>query len=620
MSTGTEAAEQLEASRLDGAKAPLWRRSLPVVVVLAIYLCLGVVSNLPSWLGGVAHTMQCGGCGDSGQEVWFLAWGSHALTHLTDPLRTNWLNFPWGVDLADNTSMPLAGAIGTPITVLFGPVATFNVLFSLAFASSAAAMFFLLRRFTTWIPAAFVGGLLYGFCPYMVGQGEGHLFLLLAAMPPLMVLLLDEILIRQSARWWLVGIALGLVMIVQLGWSAEVLACALTIAVIGIVVLAIARRHLVRDHLPYALKASVLAVVMLIPVAAWFGLVSRTGPEHVPGAVHSVKELGGLSSDLAGFVIPSFNQHFSFGLAHIGTSFVYLTNLNGSHNLDLAENGSYIGIPIVLLLILGAVRFHREGIVRFSVLMAAVAALFSMGSRLKVWDHLTVIRLPFDVLAHLPFVQSEVPSRYCLLMSLFVALAVGVVLDRARWVKPRRNKVHGRAGYLRRFAYSPLPLFLVLAVAGVVSLVPAWPYNIGPVVTPPALEPPIAAPNLAGGTLLTYPLARNNHVLAMVWQSIDGFQYRIPAGEATVANDHAGATESAFATCWKDDTEYEPSKALIPAARANFVVWQVRAVVIPLRASVNPMCGVRFVQAVLGRAPDYERDAAVWTDVHLGQG
>jgi hypothetical protein len=32
------------------------------------------------------------------------------------------------------------------------------------------------------------------------------------------------------------------------------------------------------------------------------------------------------------------------------------------------------------------------------------------------------------------------------------------------------------------------------------------------------------------------------------------------------------------------------------------------------------MGGVRFVQAVLGRAPDYERDAAVWTDVHLGQG
>ena len=68
-------------------------------------------------------------------------------------------------------------------------------------------MFFVLRRYTTWIPAAFIGGLLYGFSPYMVGQGEGHIFLMLAPVPPVMFLLLDEILVRQSARWWLMGLA-----------------------------------------------------------------------------------------------------------------------------------------------------------------------------------------------------------------------------------------------------------------------------------------------------------------------------------------------------------------------------------------------------------------------------
>ena len=142
MRTGSEPADQIEAPVAEAAQAK-WRLRVLIGAVLIIYLGLGVLANLPSWMGGVTHTMQCGGCGDSGQEVWFLAWGAHALTHLTDPIRSNFINYPWGVDLADNTSMPMAGFIGAPITLIFGPIATYNVLLTLAFASSA----------TTWCSA-----------------------------------------------------------------------------------------------------------------------------------------------------------------------------------------------------------------------------------------------------------------------------------------------------------------------------------------------------------------------------------------------------------------------------------------------------------------------------------
>ena len=339
-------------------------------------------------------------------------------------------------------------------------MASFNVVFSLAFAGSAAAMFFVLRRFTTWILAAFVGGLLYGFCPYMIGQGEGHIFLILALVPPVMFLLLDEILVRQRARWWLVGVLLGLVMIVQLGWSAEVLACILLVAAIGIVLVCLARRHLIRERLAYAAKAVGLGVVLLAVPAVWFAIVFRTGPEHIVGAVHSVKALSGLSTDLAGLVVPSVNQHFSFGLAQTGSSFVSLTSPTGVLQADAAENGSYIGIPILLLLISGTWRFRREALLRFSVVMAALSPAVVHGlapARLGTSDP---DPLPFVVLTHLPFVKSEVASRYCLFMWLFIALAVAVILDRARDARPARRRIHGQEGLLtedRLLAPPPLP-------------------------------------------------------------------------------------------------------------------------------------------------------------------
>ena len=191
-------------------------------------------------------------------------------------------------------------------------------------------------------------------------------------------------------------------------------------------------------------------------------------------------------------------------------------------------------------------------------------------------------------------------------MWLFIALAVAVILDRAR-LRGRSawsQSTASRRG-LGRLAYWPLPLFSVLALVTVVSLVPGWPYNINQVNVPPgAVQQPTVVADVSGGTLLTYPLARNVHNLPMVWQSIDDFQYRIPAGEASVADGHSGATEAAFADCWQVDRDRAraPSRARAEA-RTDFATWKVRAVVIPLTNSINPMCAVRFVEAVLGRPP-----------------
>ena len=114
--------------------------------------------------------------------------------HGHNPFFNTFLNTPSGINLMDNTTMPLLGILGAPITFLWGPIATWNVLLNLALASSALTFYLMARRFVRWRPAAFVAGLLYGFSPFVASEGVGHLFLVVGALPPLVILFLGSVL------------------------------------------------------------------------------------------------------------------------------------------------------------------------------------------------------------------------------------------------------------------------------------------------------------------------------------------------------------------------------------------------------------------------------------------
>lgn len=98
------------------------------------------------------------------------------------------------------------------MTAVWGPVATLNLWWVLAFPLSAGGAYLLARRFTAsrWI--AWFAGLLYGFGPYPVAQGAGHLNLAFVPIPPLVMLCLYDLLVgrtRSLARsacdwrsWW----------------------------------------------------------------------------------------------------------------------------------------------------------------------------------------------------------------------------------------------------------------------------------------------------------------------------------------------------------------------------------------------------------------------------------
>ena len=412
-------------------QAPRWASWRGTVFSLIAYLFLAFLANRGVWVHGFAHTLQASGGNDTAEEVWFLAQTPWHLVHGVNPFDNTWLNVPVGLNLMDNTTMPLLGLLGAPITLLFGPIATLNVMIALGFSASAMAFFVMARRFTDWWPAAFVGGLVYGFCPFAVAEATAHLFLVFNVVPPLIVLVIHRFVSSDDRSPWLYGAALGCLFVAQCYISTEIFASLVVICFIALVVgglLLIGRFDV--DLTRVAKVAAMAAVVTLLGVGygAW---VALEGPDHIHGPAQSAVAIAGISSDPAGLVIPTQNQRFTFNEASLGNSYVAQRDTNWHIVIDSTlENGTYVGIPLLILLVAGVILLRRNRFAVFAALMAAASMVLSLGSHLHVDGYRTAIRLPFIVLAHLPLLSSGSAARYVLFFWLFAALLLVLTLDR----------------------------------------------------------------------------------------------------------------------------------------------------------------------------------------------
>ncbi len=155
-------------------------------------------------------------------SIWSFAWWPHAIGSWTNPFVSHAIYAPSGVNLAWTPSAPGLALVFSPITILFGPVASFNVAALLMPALSAWTAYLLCRYLTRSIWASVVGGYLYGFSTAMLRQQLlGHLNLTGVFLIPLVALFVVRFVRSElSAR----GLAwrLGVLLACQLWISTEV--------------------------------------------------------------------------------------------------------------------------------------------------------------------------------------------------------------------------------------------------------------------------------------------------------------------------------------------------------------------------------------------------------------
>lgn len=339
--------------------------------------------------------------------VWALAWWPYAILHWQNPIVTHAIWAPVGQNLAWAPSVPGLALLAAPITLTAGPAVSYNVLAIALPACSAWTAYLLCHYLTHALLPSIVGGYLFGFSAYELGQTEGHMQITAVFLVPLVALVVLRFLDGSfSARR--ATFMLGVLLALQLSFAAEVeLTLTLTLAValaVGFAVVPSARSRLRRLAGPLA-GAYGLAALLNAPLLAYFFLDFQRGGVNSPS---------NFPADLANLVIPTpltwAGWHWTESI-----SFRFLGNN--------AENGAYLGLPSLAIVAWYLWSRRRTPIARFLSVMLAFGLVVELGFSLHVVGR-SYFSLPWSAVGNLPVLNSMLPVRYSMFVALGVAVAV----------------------------------------------------------------------------------------------------------------------------------------------------------------------------------------------------
>jgi hypothetical protein len=416
-------------------------------LALGLYVVLALVligrASLGAGTGPGSGTLGTGP--DVQIFVWGLHWWPHALGHGMDPLRSSVVWPPAGGAVLWSTTVPVLSVLASPLTIVLGSLAAWNVLVVLAPAVAAWAAWLLCAELGADPAPAVFGGALFGFGSFVLCEDIAHLQLSACVLVPLAVWVAVRG-VRGSASAPSLACSSAAIVVAQFLIFPELL---VTLGLMALVGLALAlwlldeqRGALLRTARALAAGAVAGAVLISPLVIEMLTHVPRSSSGAVAWPV-----------DVLNLVVPTVR-------AAVGGS--ALTGISGRFPGNSAEQTGYLGLPLLLVVLAWGWRERRgewAGQSHLMLALLAVALLLALGPSLTV-DGTRTIWLPWAALGRLPFLRDALPAR----MMVYVWLCAAVIA--ARWLSDVR--VPGAAR---------MSAVVLIAVA----LAPAaWPFQPAP--------------------------------------------------------------------------------------------------------------------------------------------
>ena len=545
---------------------------------------VAVLCKLPIWESPLARVSALPPNVDPNDAMWFLNWLPYSLGHGLSPFSSDYLNHPLGFNLMWNTWMPAIGLLLSPVTVLAGPALSDNIATTGSLALASFFAYLALHRYVRNRFAAAVGGLIYGFSPYMVAQDTVHAQMVAAAVTlPLAMMLVDEILVRQRLNPWLLGVLLAAAGIFQFFVLEEYFITELGALLLLTLILAALHRSELKQRLRFAATAFAVATVITAAVLAYpVWVLQLHGPNRVFGVPHDPEEF---VTDLLNPIVPTSVQLIA---PHAVTSI--------SHHFtgNVGEWNGYLGIALLAVFIATAVVQWRRPVVRAATIFAGAMTLLSLGPHLHVGGNVLHVPLPWWIVSRIPLIRDIQANR----LMVYVYLAVALVAATA-------------VASVWRARRGPL-LASAMTVAMVALLAPAVPLPSADLFVPSYFTSAAVSEIPAGSTVLAVPCPCPATADAVGWQIASGMRFKLIGGYVLGDPSPGQAFMKAFAVGLKDATSVV---LLAPAYRATFQQQlranHVRAIVMGGEV-VDPQVAVEILSQALGFDPQARDGVYVW--------
>jgi hypothetical protein len=573
------------------------RRILADLLTYLAYALVALWVTSKLWpIGG--HPVSAVDANDQAFFEWMLSHGAHVLTHGDSPLFTDRLNVPVGVNLMANTSILALSIPLAPITLLFGPAVSYALLIMLGLASTAGAWYYVLsRHIVASRSAAVIGGAIAGLGPGIVSHANGHPNIVAQFLVPFIAW--RAVKLREPGRAMRNGVALGLLIAVQVFINEEMLFIVALAMGITLVAYTLMRWRTAKAHLrPFLAGAGVTALFagMLVAYPLWRQFF---GPGAYRGLNPAVQALG---ADLAAF--PAFGSRTFIG--------EFTNNLHLASSQ--AEQNAFFGWPLLITFVVALFWLRRNALARALGVAAVLLSILSLGSKIIVDGRHTRITGPWSLLNDLPIFDSVVPTRLSLFVLPIIAVVIAMAHDRVLSIKTKPE-------YAARARQSRLAWCVLVGV----SLLAALPT---PVQTVPQAPMPTfftqgmwktyVAPD---ETVVPVPLPQAGNVTSMFWAADANLAMRLPAGYflgPDPANDNVaifGAPDR-HTTALLNDVVATNDRARLKsadrkAAIADLKYWHA-AVVIQLPSGPSEHAVRQTISDLLGFKPKFVGGVWVW--------
>jgi hypothetical protein len=295
---------------------------------------------------------------------------------------------------------------------------------------------------------------------------------------------------------------------------------------------------------------------------------------------------------------------------------------------DVVENGMYMGLPLILILMMITFVCRRVRAVVFFFAMLVVCYLLALGPTLHIDSHDTQIRMPFTILIHLPVVQDVLPIRFSLFVQFFAALILAIGLDRCyQRLRAQSGFRHLHGALVTSKPWPAGVLTALVGAAALIPLVPQLPYvaaatDIQSLFTSPSID------NIpTGSVVLTYPYPGEPEDQIMVPQATSGMRFKIVGGPGHVPpapkGNPASPIRAIFQTAYSGHAltgrPWPPlTSANLNALRTFLEDYGIDTIVVYPVGS-DPGGIVRYVIALLGR-PQFNHQVFAWFDVEKDLG